>query len=208
MSKNIFLVSVLALLAFISMPASAKLYKWVDDNGVTHYGETIPPRYADKDRAELSKSGRLINKQEVSSADEMRASRIAHEEEEAKKRLDEKAALEKSRHDKMLVNTYTSVAEIELARKRNVQQIDLRINGINSQIKIVNGNLADLKAEAEGYEKRKRVIPASLTEDLRITEERLKKLENDLEKPLAEQAALNARFDADKARFTELTGKK
>ena len=208
MSKNIFLVSVLALLAFISMPASAKLYKWVDDNGVTHYGETIPPRYADKDRAELSKSGRLINKQEVPSADEMRASRIAHEEEEAKKRLDEKAALEKSRHDKMLVNTYTSVAEIELARKRNVQQIDLRINGINSQIKIVNGNLADLKAEAEGYEKRKRVIPASLTEDLRITEERLKKLENDLEMPLAEQAALNARFDADKARFTELTGKK
>jgi len=197
----------LALFAF-SMPAFAKLYKWVDENGVTHYGETIPPRYADKDRAELSKSGRIINKQEVPSADEMKASRLAQDEEDAQKRMDEKAALEKSRHDTMLVNTYTSVAEIELARKRNVQQIDLRINGINSQIKIVNGNLEDLKSEAEGYQKRKRAIPASLTEDLRITEERLKKLEKDLEKPLAEQAALNARFDADKARFTELTGKK
>ena len=32
----------------LSLPAMATLYKWVDNNGITHYGETIPPEYADK----------------------------------------------------------------------------------------------------------------------------------------------------------------
>ena len=42
------LLSVAALLAAVSLNAEAKLYKWVDENGTTHYGETIPPKYANR----------------------------------------------------------------------------------------------------------------------------------------------------------------
>ena len=107
----------------------------------------------------------------------------------------------------MLVNTYTNVEEIELARQRNLQQIELRINSFKSRIKILTNNLGDYQKEAEQYTSRKREIPASLAQDLKITQKRLEKLEGDLEKPLEEQAKLNARFDADIARFRELTGK-
>ena len=31
----------------------------------THYGETVPPEYADKDREELNKAGRVVNTLEV-----------------------------------------------------------------------------------------------------------------------------------------------
>jgi hypothetical protein len=41
--------------------AEAKLYKWVDDNGTTHYGEVIPPEYANKDRDSIDKAG-LVQK--------------------------------------------------------------------------------------------------------------------------------------------------
>ena len=66
------LVALIAGLTF-SFPVAAKLYKWVDDNGITHYGETIPPEYADKDRVELNKDGRVIKSDEVITPERRRA---------------------------------------------------------------------------------------------------------------------------------------
>ena len=48
MTRLNFAIALIAGLVF-SLPAAAKLYKWVDDQGVTHYGETIPPPYAGHD---------------------------------------------------------------------------------------------------------------------------------------------------------------
>ena len=50
------------LLTFQAATVEAKLYKWVDNQGVTHYGETIPPEYADKDNVLLDDKGRVIKK--------------------------------------------------------------------------------------------------------------------------------------------------
>lgn len=187
----------------LSFPAAAKLYKWVDDNGVTHYGETIPPEYADKDREELNKYGRVIKSEEVMTPERRREK----EQEEEKQREAEKAALEQQRHDRTLINTYSNVNEIDLARKRSVQQIDARINMLNSNLNTANERLLSLQNEADRYAKSNREIPASLKDDLKITQERRDKLQQDLEKPNAQKAALEARFKADRKRYIELTGK-
>lgn len=187
----------------LSLPAAAKMYKWVDDQGVTHYGQTIPPEYADKDTTELNKSGRALKKKEALTPEELRAK----EEADAKKRADEKAALEQKRRDKSLVDTYSNEKEIDLARDRNLQQVDARINSINSQIKMAEASLAGLKKEAGSYKAEGKKIPLSLQEDLDESQARLTKLQQDMEKANAEKAALNARYDADKARYKVLTGK-
>ncbi|MBI5429793.1 MAG: DUF4124 domain-containing protein [Nitrosomonadales bacterium] len=205
--KSGLLVALAIVGVTFSLPAAAKMYKWVDDQGVTHYGETVPPEYANKNRTELNQSGRVVKTQDVLTPEERRAERDAKEQAEAKKREEEKADLERERRDKMLVNTYSNVAEIDLARKRNLQQIELRISGINAQIKLTGDNLLGLQKEADGYTATNRKIPPSLQEDLQQTQARLDKLQKDLEKPAAEKAALEARYDADKARYRELTGK-
>ena len=64
-----------------SLPVSAKLYKWVDDDGVTHYGEVVPPEYANKDKVELDKNGRVVKTDEVMTPEKRRAK----EQEDAKK---------------------------------------------------------------------------------------------------------------------------
>src|SRR3990167_1935982 len=87
-----------------SLPVTAKMYKWVDDQGVTHYGETVPPEYADNDRSELNKAGRVIKKKEVLTPEERRAKEL----EGIKQRENEEAALEWKRRDKALLNTYRS----------------------------------------------------------------------------------------------------
>ena len=152
----------------------------------------------------MNKSGRVIKTEEVLTPEKRRAKVEA----EAKKREEEKAALEQQRHDKTLVNTYSSVKEIDLARARSLQQIDARINVINSALKTANENLNGLQKEAENYTKTKKKVPASLEEDLQDAHSRLEKLQKDLELPQAEKAALEARYDSDKARYMELTGKK
>lgn len=187
----------------LSFPVAATLYKWVDDDGVTHYGETIPPEYAGKDRVELNKDGRVIKSDEVMTPER----RHAKEQEEEKAREEAKAALEQKRRDKMLINTYSSVNEIDLARARSLQQIDARINSLNFSLQSAKDKQLSLQAEADNDTKANRKIPASLTEDLQDVQTRLTKLQQDLEKPIAEKAALEERFAADRKRYIELTGK-
>jgi uncharacterized protein YifN (PemK superfamily) len=186
----------------LSFPAMATLYKWVDNHGTTHYGETIPPEYADKDHQVLNKEGRVIRSEEVMTPERRRAKEL----EDAKKRKEAEAALEQKRHDKTLINIYNSADEIDLARDRNVKQIDARINAINASIKTANDNLLSLQAEADNYAKTNRKIPASLQQDLKNAQKRLAKYQHDVAAPQAEKAALEARYAADKARYIELTG--
>lgn len=203
MNKYKLLVALIAGLT-LSLPVAAKLYKWVDDNGTTHYGEVIPPEYANKDREVLDKSGRVIKSQEATTPER----RLAQEQENAKKREDDKAALERQRRDQTLISTYTTVQEIDLARRRSLQQVDARINFLNSNIKSANDNLVALQTEADNLTKAKRIVPNDLLGDIKNAQERLNKLQNDLEKPLEIKAELETRYDADKARYMELTGKK
>lgn len=202
MTRSALLIALFAGLA-LSLPASAKMYKWVDDKGVTHYGETIPPEYAGKDRSELNKAGRVVNKQEVLTPEE----RKAKEQEAAAKRDEEAAALEAKRRDKALLNTYSNTKEIELARTRNLQQVDARIHSTNGQMKMVRENLQSLQNDADARTKAGKKVPPSLYEDIKETQDRLNKLQRDLDKDQTERATLNARYDADKARYKELTGK-
>ncbi|MHB1237341.1 MAG: DUF4124 domain-containing protein [Gallionella sp.] len=187
-----------------SLPASAKLYKWVDNDGVTHYDEVVPPEYANKSRVELNKDGRVVKDQAILTPEQ----RLSKDQADAKKHAEEQLATDQQRHDKTLINTYSNTQEIDLARQRSLQQIDARINVISTSIKSASDNLAGLQNEADGYVKRNREIPGSLQTDLQNARARLDKLNKDMEKPLAEKAAIDTRYAADKARYIELTGKK
>ncbi|MDD4929116.1 MAG: DUF4124 domain-containing protein [Gallionella sp.] len=186
-----------------SLPVSAKTYKWVDDKGTTHYGETIPAEYANKDRTLLDKSGVIIKTQEVLTQEERRAREL----EKAKIGADQASARDQKLHDKSLTDTYSNVKEIELSRTRSIQQVDSRINSISSQLKMAMDSLLGLQADMDARRKAGGKIPPSLKDDIKDTQQRVNNLQIDLDKYKAEKQAVDARYDADKARYKELTGK-
>lgn len=200
MNKSKLLIALLAGVAF-SLPVAAKMYKWVDDKGTTHYGETIPPEYANKDRQMLNKSGVVTKTVDVLTPEERRT----QEAESVKAHSDEATSRTQKLHDKSLTDTYSSVNEIDLSRSRNIQQIESRINSVISQLKSANTSLSDLQKDAASRGGKK--IPASLQEDIKSAQERVTHLQQDLDKFKAEKLAVEARYDADKARYKELTGK-
>lgn len=199
--KNFSVCLILAALAF-SSAVEAKLYKWVDDKGVTHYGEVIPPEYSPKNSASLNDKGRLVKKND----DVDNKERMINAEDEAKKRTDHEAKLEQRRKDTALLNTFTNEKEIDLARDRNLHQIESVINSVRSLQKTAQENLKHYQQEAEERKRANKKIPASLQADITESENKLAKLQQDLVKAQEKSAAIKTSYDADKLRFRELTG--
>ena len=199
---KIFSTCLVLLVVAFSTTAEAKLYKWVDDKGVTHYGEVIPPEYANKSNALLSDKGRVIKKNEEIIIKDQRAK----EEDEAKKRIDNEVKLEQSRKDKALQNTFSNEKEIDLARDRNLHQVESLISSIQSLQKAALARLKNYQQEAEERKRAGKKLHASLQADITESENKLAKLQLDLVKAQEKAAAVKASYESDKMRFRELSG--
>jgi hypothetical protein len=57
-----FVAAMLALMATGSAMAGGRIYKWTDEKGVTHYGESIPPEYRDQAATEMNQRGLALRK--------------------------------------------------------------------------------------------------------------------------------------------------
>lgn len=183
--------------AMISMNAEAKLYKWVDKHGQTHYGETIPPEYANSDTKVLEKN-RVIDRKDGFDVKQQQESKIDPEV--------AKAAKEAKRRDEALLNTYSSEKEIDLSRQRNLLQVEARVNSFTTMLKSAKESLEGLYKEREGFTKQNRKIPQSLEEDIVEGEALVAKRQKELDTSQNEMDVVKARYDADKQRYRELKG--
>ena len=60
--KALFFITITASL--MAAPATAKLYRWVDENGRTHYTDKLPPNQSSRARIELNEQGMKVKKVE------------------------------------------------------------------------------------------------------------------------------------------------
>ncbi len=198
MTDTKILGATLLLFAAFSTAAEAKLYKWVDDKGETHYGEVIPPEYADKDKVQFNEKGREVKKADSKESAEGDSS--------AGSAAEKQAAIDRKRRDKALINTYSNEKEIDLARERNLQQVEARINSVQLLLKSAQESLYNYHKEAEGLRQGGKKIPDSLQADIASAESKVAKLQQDLDKAKEKEASVKASYEADKMRFRELTG--
>lgn len=172
--------------------AQAKLYKWVDDEGVTHYGETIPPEYANREAQQIEK-GIVKPKTVVEKPGAVK-----------KEAPEDQATIDQRRRDEALLGSYTNEQEIDLARDRNLQQIDARTNSIKTRLENAQGDLNEHRKEQDAYTKTGKTVPPSLLDDIARDEAKVGKLQGELNQSQGEAATLKARYEADKQRFREL----
>jgi hypothetical protein len=197
MSKTNLLIASAALCAAVSFNADAKLYKWVDAQGITHYGEIIPPEYANRDTKQLEK-GRIIDRKDGFDTDKKNSLK--------KETVEEKAAAESRRRDEALLNSFTTEKEIDLSRDRSLLQIEARINSFATLIRSAQTTLDDLHKENDNRTKAGKKIPQSLTDDIAAAEARVAKLTKDLEFNQKESVTVRERYENEKKRFRELKG--
>lgn len=188
-------------LALAPLTARAQTYRCVDKNGNKHYSQTVPEACVGRLVELLNSEGVVIKRiLPPPTATEVEEQKAAAE----KTRLDAEAAKEQARRDKALLASYTSVQDIEDARTRARADNDRMIGEITKRIAALEKRRAEEQKGLQAYAGKK--APERLTEDLGNTESDLTMQKGALAARQQEAAKLDARFDADKKRFLELTG--
>lgn len=199
---NRLLMIILVGLAF-SLPAQATMYKWVDDKGKVHYGDTIPPEYADQGNTQLDKRGQVVKKTDAALTPAQIKDRDDAEARAKQEKIDQ---MEVQRRDKALLATYTELREIDSSLQRNLGAIDVQIKSNELRIKSAQGRLDGLKKQEAGFAQRNKPVPPDVANAIKSTEGEITQIRASIAKLEQEKTALRQRYAADKARFRELKG--
>ncbi len=111
--------AVLAAVTLLCVPrlSLAATYKWVDEKGVIHYTDKLPPEEVNKANVELNKQGIPVKKTEPAPTPEQRRAKA------------------------------TSESEIDLARNRSLQTIDSVLKSAQAYSAQLTKRQADLEAK-------------------------------------------------------------
>lgn len=191
----------LAVLLVTALPAQAKLYKWVDAQGRVHYTDTPPPQSSTHAVTELGKTGQAMKRTE--SVEERRA----REAEERRLAEQKKIAEEQARKDRALLGTYTRESEIDLARDRALEHHRLAINGAQTRLKQVSVKAKEILEKIQIITRRGRPVPPYLQNQLNDTQKEAEDLKKIIRFNQDALVTVRARYEADKARYHELTAK-
>ena len=199
---------VAAALPLSAAIAQTRLYRWVDDQGVVHYGDRIPPEYANRDRDVLNDRGVTVDRQQGALTE---AEQKALEEQKAAEAAERAARAEVARRDRMLLETYLSVADIEDLRDRRLELLDSRIQVTELYIQNLRDSLDRLYVEARRYKpysdrEDAPELPADLAAEIESAENSIAVYQEQLARTREDQVKLRAAFDADIERFRELKG--
>lgn len=209
MTKRAHIIAVLAALALPavgSAQSNARLYRWVDADGNVHYSDTIPPHQANRDRSILNSQGVAVGFEEGEITPEERAEKRRLE---AIAEAERAAKAEVARRDRMLLETYLSVQDIEDLRDRRLELLESQIKVTELYLSNLRKRLVNLQQEASAYKpytsrEDAPEIPPNLALDINRTMASIDSYEQTLRRTRVDQEALRASFDRDIERFKEL----
>ncbi|MDP2028601.1 MAG: DUF4124 domain-containing protein [Thiobacillus sp.] len=193
--------ALLAALLLVAGSAQAAMYRWVDSSGRVQYSDTLPPTYQQSGAAEMNKQGQIIKRTQSE------AERKAEAERAAEQARIQKEQQKQAQFDRSLTQTYTTEAEIDLARDRALEHHKLVIHGAEIRSKAVNANLADLTKRIATIEKSGRKVGPNLEDQLAQTNKESQDLKRTIQANELAMTQVREKYAADKARFRELTGK-
>jgi hypothetical protein len=174
-----------ALLLIASAAAHAQSYRCVGTDGKKYYGSSVPPQCVGVVVEQINAQGSVVKRIEPRAPST--ADSIAKQAADAAERKKQAALTkEQTRRDQALLATYASTKDVEDMRRRALEY-DQRIQ-------------RDLEARVADLKKRKG-SGQSVDSELAMQESMLAEKAREI-------SAINAKYDEDKKRFLELTGRK
>jgi hypothetical protein len=178
-----------------------KVYKWVDEQGVTHYGDQIPPEYAAQAHGVINNQGIEVEHTDAQKTPEQLAA-------EDQRKLD---AEQRASRDRNLLSTYGSVQEIERLRDQRLSLLSDQIKLKEQFLETLNVKMSKLKVTSSRYkpynsDPKAPPMTDQLAEDLVRVGSDIHTQEENLRQKRTEQTNMNQEFEGDIARFKELKG--
>jgi hypothetical protein len=185
-----------------STKTPGQTYRWTDDKGVVHYGDTIPSEYAGKERSVLNGQG-----VEVGHVDAPKTPAELAQQAQA-----QELARQRAQRDQTLLSTYVSAKDIEALRDERLAQIEGQVQASSTYIESLATRLGALQERVMQFkpyssEANAHRMPDDLAEELVRTANEARNQRKALDAKRKEQADMRAQFEADIQRFRELTAK-
>jgi len=181
----------------LSMPLNTyadsndRIVKWKDDKGITHYGDKIPPQYANRESSLINKQGITVQQNRPS---------VQHDE------AAEHAKLEQDKKDKALLGTFTNADEIDLTRDRNLEPDLIALKSLQQDRAVSQKKLDKTNALAATFTKTKKPIPADIVNNINANKDELAKIDQRVTERQQAIDAIRKRFEEDKKRYLALRG--
>jgi len=180
-------------------------YRCKDAKGQNHFGTSMPEECQGRDTDVLNDRGTVLKVIEGAGTRASRLEREASEAEEQKKRTDQ------LQRDKVLIETYLSVAEIERLRDQRLDLLSAQLKVADQHIGTLRDRLLRLREQTvrfKPYSDKPNAgpVPDHLAEDLIGTVKSIAVDEQTIQIKRDEQATMTANFDRDIKRFKELKG--
>ncbi len=185
----------------------AETYKWVDEKGITHYSDTLPPDYSKNANTQIDKRGIVKKKTDRALTD---AEVKAKQQEIQRLKEEDTKAKEQKRLDEIMLATYAAESEIDLVRDRSLEPYDGKIYLARERIKLLQQQLIDQNKQLAFYagttaSGKKKTPPARLTKEIAATKKEMSTLENSIKELEIDKTRIVAKFADDKRRFREVT---
>ena len=179
-----------------------KVYRWVDKNGQVHYGDSVPAEYAEQDRDVLNKQGVKIGREEGTITPEEAAAKAA----EDKATRDE---LKRKLRDRVLIQTYQSVKELEVLRDTRLELVDAQLTIQEQSLSNLRAQRAQIERIASRYAPRSaepgaKPLPEEVAADLERSASDIATQESNLVRRRQERESIRLTFEADIKRYQEL----
>ena len=196
------------LIALASSAALAsehdRVYKWVDEDGQIHYGDSIPPEYSDLPKQVLNEHAVTVDHLEGRKTEEQLLAEQKARELETQKELQRRA-------DQALLATYLSVEEIVMHRDRRIELFQAQSRVTELYLRNLERRLSKLKREAARYRPYNEdpdapLISQDLVADINETNATIARHEKNLQKFREDERQMVARFEGDINRFKALKG--
>lgn len=194
------LILSLALAGLILPACASAAYKWIDEHGRVHYGDTIPPNEIHRSYEKVDKQGRVDQKVDavpdpVQRAEQnRRAQQQAAEQEEARKR---------AIRDQYLIETYQDAAQVRAAYDAKLASLDSSLALAQSVVEKLGARRAALvRNAAEG--ERSGEATQKLEQEIRDLDQQLAHQHGYIEDRRAERLELEKTAAEDVARFEQL----
>lgn len=195
----------LIALAWVAGSASAQnaakgiTYRWVDEHGVVHYGDTIPPKYARNSREILNSEGVEIGHVDAEKTAGQRAAEAKAEE----------RRVAQQQHDYFLLGTYTSVKDIESLRDERLSQIQAQQSAAQQYVESLQSRLDSLQGRAKQfkpYSTRPDAprMPDDLAQELVHTLNEVRLQNQAMQARDQQEAEVRSQFQSDIERFKQL----
>lgn len=198
-----FPVFILLLFAGLSAQSATTIKCWTNKEGVRACGTTVPPEYSQEGHEVINDQGMVIGKKKRALTE---AEIAKQQKEEAIAKAKKKAEQEQKRKDKILLDTYTKVSDIERVRDDNIRVIQSRVTLTKTRIKKAQTALNKRIKQAADAERNGKKPSATTLKDIDILRNRIKSNQDFIDAREKEIQDVKTSYDADIKRFKELMG--